>query len=237
MFTAFLFAEQTGCRIYIVHLSAAAGLRVAEDHFARGGHSYVETCTHYLTHTKHSELGSLVKVNPPVRTERDVEALWAAVADGRISVVGSDHNSRKREKKVGSIWTASAGFPGVTTLLPVLLSEGYHRRGLPLERIAQVLSTNPARIFGLAPAKGAIGVGADADLTLVDLDRDVVVDSSTFGSHADYSIYDGWKLRGWPVATYVRGAPVMQDGEIVVPAGYGRAVARGAVGTPVALNT
>ena len=213
MFTSFLFAERTGARVYIVHLSAAEGLRVAEEHFARGGCSYVETCAHYLTQTKHSKLGSLVKVNPPVRTEADIEALWGAVKDGRISVVGSDHISRKREKKEGSIWTASAGFPGVTTLLPLMLSEGHHRRGLSLERIAAVLSTNPARIFGLYPTKGTISVGSDADLTLVDLNREQVVDSSTFGSHADYSVYDGWNLRGWPVTTVIRGEIVMKDGQ------------------------
>jgi dihydropyrimidinase len=233
MFTAFLFAERTGARVYIVHLSAAAGLRVAEEHFARGGRSYVETCTHYLTQTKHSELGTLAKVNPPVRTEADIEALWGAVRDGRISVVGSDHISRKREKKEGSIWTASAGFPGVTTLLPLMLSEGHHRRALSIERISAVLSTNPARIFGLYPTKGTIAIGSDADLTIVDLNREQVVDSSTFGSHADYSIYDGWNLRGWPVATLIRGETVMADGDVIALPGSGREISRRS-GTPEA---
>lgn len=226
MFTAFLFAEQTGCRIYIPHLSAAAGLEIYADHVRRGGRSYIETCPHYLTHTKDSELGSLVKVNPPVRTDADREALWTAIGDGRVVVVGSDHNSRKRERKEGSIWTASAGFPGVTTLLPVLLSEGHHRRGIPLERLIASVTSAPSRIFGLYPKKGTLAVGADADITLVALEREETVDSSSFGSHADYSIYDGQRLKGWPVTTLVRGKTVMKDGEVIGEAGHGRRIDR-----------
>jgi dihydropyrimidinase len=143
------------------------------------------------------------------------------VADGTIAVVGSDHNSRRRERKEGSIWKASAGFPGVSTLLPIMLGEGHHRRGLALERIVEVLCSNPARVFGLYPRKGTIAVGSDADLTLVDLDREGVVDSSAYESHADYSTYDGWTLRGWPVATVVRGEVVMREGEILADAGHG----------------
>lgn len=232
MFTAFLFAERTGAQVYIPHLSSAAGIRVYLEHRARGGRSYIETCPHYLTHTKDSELGGLAKVNPPVRTHADQEALWDAIADGTVAVVGSDHNSRPRARKEGSIWSASAGFPGVTTLLPVLLSEGHHKRGLPLERIAQLVSSNPARIFGMYPKKGAIAVGSDADLTLVDLTRHQVVDSSGFGSHADYSIYDGWRMQGWPVATMVRGHTVMRENQIVAPGGYGRFIRRPVEGGP-----
>jgi len=226
MFTAFLFAEQTGCRIYIPHLSAAAGLEIYADHVRRGGRSVIETCPHYLTHTKDSELGTLVKVNPPVRTDADREALWTAIGDGRVVVVGSDHNSRRRERKQGSIWSASAGFPGVTTLLPVLLSEGHHKRGIPLERLIAAVTSTPARIFGLHPKKGTLAVGADADFALVDLDREETVDGSAYDSHADYSIYDGQTLKGWPVATVVRGETVMKDGEVVAAAGHGRRIDR-----------
>jgi dihydropyrimidinase len=221
MFTAFMFAEELGTQIYIPHLSAARGLGIFREHRARGGRSIVETCPHFLTHTKESELGSLAKVNPPLRTVRDQDALWQGLMDGTISVVGSDHNSRPRARKEGSIWSATPGFPGVSTLLPVLLSEGYHRRKVPLERIAELISRNPARIFGLYPRKGAIAVGADADLTFVNLDHERVVDQAAFGSHAGYSIYDGWKLRGWPIMTMVRGRFVMRENEILVDGGYG----------------
>jgi dihydropyrimidinase len=226
MFTAFLFAEQTGCRLYIPHLTAERGLGVYREHRARGGTAVVETCAHYLTHTRWSGIGNLGKVNPPLREPSDVAALWDGLDRGEISVVASDHNSRPRAKKEGSIWTAGAAFPGVTTLLPIMLSEGYHRRGMSLDRIASLLSRQAARTFRLSPDKGTIEVGAHADLALVDLAREVVVDGSAYGSHSDFSIYDGWTLRGWPVMTIVRGTVVMREGEVIAPAGTGTMVAR-----------
>ncbi len=231
MFTAFLFAERTGCPIYIPHVSSASAVDLYRQHTSRGGRSVIETCAHYLTLTADSELGSIAKVNPPVRYERDMQSLWAAVSGGTIAVVGSDHNSRKRERKEGSIWTASAGFPGVSTLLPLLLDEGVHKRGLPLERVVEVLCSNPARVFGLHPRKGVIAVGADADLVLVDLEDERVVDSSRFDSHADFSPYDGRKLRGWPAITIVRGRVVMREGQITDGSeGHGRYLFRPASG-------
>lgn len=233
VFTTLLFAQQTGARVYVPHVTSAAALDVIA-RFRSGARVHVETCPHYLTHTIGSSLGPVAKVNPPVRTDADVEALWAALADGTIDTVGSDHISRKREKKDGTIWQAQPGFPGIATLLPVLLSEGHHKRGLSLERIAALTATNPARIFRLAPTKGAIAVGADADLAIVDLQATRTVAASAVDSHADYSIYEGWELRGWPVATLVRGTSVMRDGEVVGAAGHGTHVARTAAAAPAA---
>src|SRR6185312_11657861 len=110
------------------------------------------------------------KVNPPLRTAADREALWQAIARGEINVIGSDHVPRHRSAKVDDIWKASAGFPGLETLLPVLLSEGYHRRAIPLHRLVDAVTCAPARTFGLWPRKGAIAIGADADFAIVDLD-------------------------------------------------------------------
>jgi len=225
-FSAFLFGERTGCRIYIPHVSSRAALEVFHEHRRRGGRAVIETCPHYLTHTSESTLGNLLKVNPPVRSGADVEALWGAIADGSVSVVGSDHNSRRAERKRGSIWTASAGFPGVAALLPVMLSEGHHRRAVSIARIADLLSGAPARIFGIAPRKGAIAVGADADLTLVDLQHEREFDAAALASHGDYSIYDGWRLRGWPVMTIVRGATIAREGQMMQSAGWGRYLRR-----------
>jgi dihydropyrimidinase len=167
-------------------------------------------------------MGSLGKANPPFRSADDVDALWEGLADGSINVVGSDHVPRKRAGKEKGIWQASQGFPGIATILPVLLSEGYHKRRLSLERICDVITAGPARIFNLEPSKGRIAVGADADLTLVDLDKERVVKWQELESYADYSLYDGWKLKGWPVRTIVRGVTVMENGEIVGPAGHGK---------------
>ncbi len=232
IFTALLFARVTGCRMYLPHVTSRLALDVIARQRGDGSTIYVETCPHYLTHTALSPIGSLAKVNPPLRADDDCEALWSAIADGSIVAVGSDHNSRPRAKKQGPVWTASAGFPGVNTLLPVMVSEGHHRRGIPLRRIVEVLSGNPAQILGLAPRKGAIAPGADADLVLVDLDREATVDSADSDSRSDFSIYDGWKMRGWPVLTIRRGSIIVRDGEVIAAPGTGRAVSgRPAVGS------
>ena len=106
------------------------------------------------------------------------------------------------------------------------MSEGYHKGRLTLQRIARVFSHNPARIFGIDTRKGDIFVGADADLTIVDLNRVGEVVPDELVSYSDYSLYEGWKMKGWPVLTMVRGVVVMRDGEITGPAGHGDYLAR-----------
>ena len=223
---AMYFAEHLGARIYIPHISTRMALEEVRRWRNRYGEILVETCPHYLTHDENSDMGSLGKANPPFRSADDVTAMWEGLADGSIDVVGSDHVPRKRAGKEKGIWQASQGFPGIATILPVLLSEGYHKGRLSLARVCDVVTRAPARIFNLEPRKGSIEVGADADLTLVDLDKERVVKAEELGSYADYSPYDGWKLKGWPVKTIVRGVTVMENGEIVGPPGHGKYLPR-----------
>jgi dihydropyrimidinase len=225
---AMLLAQHLNAKIYIPHLSCADALYEVRRWRERYDRVYVETCPHYLTHTEDSDLGGMGKANPPFRTSSDVEALWQGLADGAIDVVASDHVPRKRATKEVPLWKASQGFPGTATILPVLLDQGYHKRGLSLQRIAQVLTSRPAEIFGLTPRKGRIAVGADADFALVDIDMPRVVRADELGSYSDYSLYDGWELKGWPVRTIVRGETVMQGGQIVGRAGYGEYIGRSA---------
>ena len=218
---AMYFGEETDCPIYVVHLSSEQSLNEIRQFRERYDRVYLETCPHYLTHTMYSDVGLLGKQNPPLKAERDLEALWEGIADGTVDTIGSDHAARKRDKKTGTIWTASPGQPNMPMILPVMLSEGVNKRGLSLERIAEVTSYNSAKIFNLYPRKGTIRVGSDADLTIVDLDLEKVVHPDMFGSRADYSIYEGWTLKGWPTITMVRGGVVMQDGEIEEQAASG----------------
>jgi dihydropyrimidinase len=219
---AMYFAEQVGARIYIPHLSTRMALDEVRKWRSRYGEVLVETCPHYLTHDENSRLGPIGKANPPFRSPDDVQAMWEGLADGAIDVVASDHVPRKRAAKDKGLWQAAQGFPGTATILPVLLSEGYHKGRLSLERVCDVVTAAPARIFNLEPRKGGIAVGADADLTLVDLAKERVVKAEELGSYADYSLYDGWKLKGWAVQTIVRGTTVMENGEVVAPQGYGK---------------
>lgn len=218
---AMYFAETLGAQIYIPHLSTRMALDEVRTWRGRYDKVFVETCPHYLTHTEDSELGGIGKANPPFRSADDVEAMWEGLRDGSIDVVASDHVPRKRATKEKPLWLASQGFPGTATILPVLLHEGYHKGRLSLRRIAEVLTSAPARIFNVAPYKGSLQVGADADITLVDINLARVVDPAELGSYSDYSLYEGQTLKGWPVRTIVRGQTVMADGKITGQPGYG----------------
>ncbi|MSO99275.1 MAG: dihydroorotase, partial [Rhodospirillaceae bacterium] len=222
---AMYFAEHTGATIYIPHLSTRMALDEVRRWRPRYSKVLVETCPHYLTHTLDSDMGSIGKANPPFRTQDDVDAMWEGLRDGSIDVVASDHVPRKRATKEKGIWQASQGFPGTATILPVLLHEGYHKGRLSLQRIAQVLTSAPARIFGLE-RKGDIRVGLDADLAIVDLNAERTVKAAELGSYSDYSLYDGWRLKGWPQLTMVRGKVVMDQGHMVGPPGHGQYIER-----------
>ena len=225
---AMFFAEKLGATIYIPHMSSAMGLEEVRRWRTRYDRVFVETCPHYLTHTSDMDLGGMGKANPPFRSSDDREALWAALADGSVDVVASDHCPRKRATKDKTFWLASQGFPGTATILPVLLHEGHHKRGLSLQRICSLMSTRPANIFNIDDRKGSVRVGGDADLTLVDLNKERVVASAELGSYSDYSIYDGWTFKGWAVETILRGKTIMRDHKLVGPAGYGTYLRRDA---------
>ncbi len=228
---AMMFAEHLGARIYIPHLSCASGLDEVRRFRERYGEIYVETCPQYLTHTWETDLPmSVGKANPPLRTQDDIDALWEALADGTVDVIASDHVPRKKETKMTSLWKSSQGFPGTATILPVLLSEGYHKRGLPLSRIADLCGANPADIFNINARKGRLVVGADADLTIVDLELEREVKHQDLLSYSDYTPYDGWTLKGWPTLTMSRGVVVMENGKIVGPEGHGVYLSRPLMG-------
>jgi dihydropyrimidinase len=223
---AMYFAERLGARVYFPHISTRLSLDEIRRWRGRYANVFVETCPHYLTHTEDSDIGPIGKANPPFHGADDRDALWEGLADGSIDVVASDHVPRKRATKEKNLWLASQGFPGTATILPVLLSEGYHKGRITLPRIAELLTSAPARIFNLAPRKGDIAVGMDADLTLVDLSKERVVRASELGSYSDYSLYEGWTMKGWPVETIVRGVTVMDHGTIVGKPGHGKYLRR-----------
>lgn len=223
---AMLFSAETGATAYIVHTSTQETLEEVRRFREEGGDIYIETCPHYLTHTYDSPVGMLGKQNPPLRGPDDVEALWEAIADGTVDTIGSDHAPRLGDRKQGSVWTASPGQPNMPLILPVLLSEGVRERGLSLERVAEVSSANVARVFGLWPRKGSLQVGADADIVLIDLDLERTVTAAGLQGRADYSIYEGMTLTGWPVLTMVRGQVVARDGQLLAQPGQGRFIHR-----------
>jgi dihydropyrimidinase len=155
--------------------------------------------------------------------------MWSALRNGIVDTIGTDHVANRLEMKLGEgdLWTALAGFPGIATMLPVLLDQGVNQDRISIERVAEVTSYNTARIFGMYPRKGTIQVGSDADLTVIDLEATKKVTPELLQSYSDYTIYDGWKLSGWPAMTVVRGRVVMEDGQVDHAAlGHGQFVSR-----------
>ena len=221
---AFL-ARVTGASVYAVHTTNALSLDVLRQGRLAHENIFIESCPHYLTLDVDSSCGTYGKVNPPLRTSADRDALWAAVADGSVDTIGSDHVPRHRSFKEKDIWAASAGFPGMENLLPTLLSSGHAERGLPLERIAQVASERPARLFGLYPQKGVIRVGSDADFAIVDLNETYRIDGEKQLSASAYSPWDGWEMKGRVRRTILRGQTSFAVDEEFGPA-RGRFVAR-----------
>jgi dihydropyrimidinase len=226
---ALYLAEKTDCPLYVVHVTSRETLEVIKRAKARRpGKVFAETCPHYLTLTCENGPFPAGKVNPPLRHPDDVEALWGGIADGAIDVVGSDHVPRRMDSKSGGIWKASAGFPGVATLLPVFLTEGI-RRGLPLAQLVEKISIAPAEIFGLAPAKGTLLPGGDGDLTIIDPEVESTVSSSMLASDSDYTPFEGMAVRYMPTHTVLRGNVVVEEGRYVGSAGVGSYVPRKAV--------
>ena len=222
-----LFARETGARLYIVHTSSRealeAGLRARD----AGTDIIIETCPHYLTHDIDWEGGDVGKINPPLRTREDRDALWAGILMGDVDTVATDHVHRDISAKTGGIWKASPGCGGLETLLPVMLTDGHHERDLPIGRVASLLSSAPADAMGLGHRKGRIAVGLDADLAIVDLERDYLCRREDVVSSAGYSIYEGRRFKGQVVHTLVRGRFAVRDGALVENAvGSGRFVER-----------
>ena len=222
-----LFARETGARLYIVHTSSRAALDAALRARDAGTAITIETCPHYLTHNVEWEGGDVGKINPPLREADDCEALWDGVISGTVDTIATDHVHRDLSAKAGGIWKASPGCGGLETLLPVMLTEGYHEREMALGRIATLLSSAPADAMGLSHCKGRIEVGLDADLAIVDLDRAYPFRRADVRSSAGYSIYEGRTFTGKVIHTLVRGRFVLRDNVLIDDAvGSGRYISR-----------
>jgi dihydroorotase (multifunctional complex type) len=215
-------AERTRCPLHIVHTSVANGPVLAAQARARGVDVTVETCPHYLTRTCHDpDLDMRAKISPPLRPREELEGLWRAMFDGGVYSLGSDHVPFF-PKKGEDLWKELPGIVSFPWELALMLHFGVHERGLSLSRLVQLNSYHPARRFGLWPRKGSLQAGADADLILVDLDEEREVRHTGHGT----CIYEGWRLKGWPVMTIARGEVVYEKGRVnETLRGRGRCVA------------
>lgn len=219
------FAKATDCALYIVHLTTKEAREEIIRARADGVKIIGETCPQYLALNVENADRVMSKVNPPIRHKEDNDGLWKAIQEDIITCIGSDHASCARKDKE-EFWSATVGMSGIQTLLPIILSEGVNKGRININKAAAITSYNVAKQFGLYPQKGTIEAGADADLILVDLDLEKTVSCRDLYHINDYSPYEGWKLKGWPVETYVRGRLVMKNNEIVGEKGYGKYIPR-----------
>jgi dihydroorotase len=224
---AAILSEWTGARIQILHISSAEELRPLREAKARGVDITGETCPHYmmLSSDDYARFGGVIRVNPPVREKRNQEPLWAALIDGTIDVIATDHAPHSIEEKTREdIWTVDCGFPGVETQMPLMLTEAAAGR-YSVSDYVRWSSFNPAKIWGLYPRKGVIQPGADADIAVVDLDREWTIDDAKLQSLSRITPFHGRSVKGLPIHTLVRGRFVMKNRTLVPDTrGWGRSV-------------
>ncbi len=206
-------ARKAGRRVHVLHITTADELPLLA---ANRDLATVEVTPQHLTLEApgcYEEHGTYAQMNPPIRDGRHRQALWGAIANGLVDVVGSDHAPHTEEEKAKPYPASPSGMPGVQTLLPLLLDHMSAGR-LSLQRLVDLTSTGPQRIYGLA-GKGRIAQGYQADLTLVDLDAHRRIESSWLASRCGWSPFEGRFVTGWPMMTVVRGLTVMRDGQAV----------------------
>lgn len=224
---AAILAEWTGARIHVLHISSAEELRPLREARARGVDVTGETCPQYLflSTDDYPGLGGIIRVNPPVREPRNQEPLWAALADGTIDMIATDHAPHApAEKTRNDIWSVDCGFPGVETQMPLMLTAVAAGR-MSIGDYVRWSAVNPAKVWGLYPRKGAIQAGADADLALVDLGRKWTIDDARLQSRSKITPWHGREVRGLPVHTLVRGRFIMRERALIVDTrGWGRSV-------------
>ncbi len=220
-------AEEIGMPVYIVHLSSKEGLEAVRELRGRGVKVIAETTPHYLFLNKsklEGENGPMYVMTPPLRTKEDNEALQEALVDGEIQVVATDHCSFTKEQKLSSNDTRTIypGIPGTEELLPLIHTFGLVTGKLSLSQIVNLISTGPAKLFGLYPEKGSLEEGTDADLVLFNPDVSWTLSSETTHSASGYTPYEGMTVTGKAVMTFLRGRLVMGDGIYLGLPGDGR---------------
>lgn len=205
-------ARTAGKRIHVLHVSTADEIALLAKHRDIAS---VEITPHHLTLAApeaYDRLGAKAQMNPPIREARHLAALWEGIRQGVADTVGSDHAPHTLDEKARPYPSSPSGMPGVQTLVPIMLDHVGAGR-LTLQRFADLTSAGPARVYGIA-GKGRIAGGYDADLTLVDLKAERVIEDAWMESLCGWTPYAGQRVRGWPLATVVRGQVVMRDGEI-----------------------
>ncbi len=220
-------AQAPGSKAHVVHCSIPEGIDAITAAKLKGIDITVETCPQYLAlcHDDLYERGGVAKCDPPVRSREDVEKLWEHVLAGRVDMITSDHSPHPFAKKVvpkEDFPRAAEGVTGLQTMLPVILTEGVHKRGMSLSMLVKLMCENTAKRFGVWGRKGGLEPGFDGDFVILDLNAEYVCRADDMFYLNKHTPYDGNVMKGKILSTWVRGAKVYEDGEIKVTPGYGK---------------
>ena len=226
-------AGYAGCPAYIVHLTCEGALNAVREANRRNQQVYVETCIQYLLldadlYLNEAE-GAKWVMSPPLRQKKDQQALWAGINQGIVKVVATDHCPFMwQQKLLGSddFSKIPNGHPAIEHRMELLYSEGVHKGRITVNKFVELTATNPAKIFGMFPRKGTIGIGSDADLVLFDPQAQHNLSAQTHHMNVDYSAYEGWPVTGKVKTVILRGKKAIDHNECLVKKGYGQFIRR-----------
>lgn len=233
---AITWAEYTGGHLYFVHLSTKESARMVKKARRKGLNVIGETCPQYLILDDSlfkGENGHYYATCPQLKKPEDGEILWKTLDNEGLSVVGTDtctFNSEQKALWEGDFTKIPMGMPGSELMLPLLYNDGVREGRIDLHRMVAIASTNPAKIFGMYPKKGALLPGSDADIVIFDPDKEITVDYANMETNCDWSPYQGKKLKGLPYMTLLRGKVIAKEGKCVGDQGFGQFIKRGPSG-------
>ena len=233
---AIKWAEVTGGQLYIVHMSTGEGTDAVAAARKRGVNVYAETCPQYLLlddEVFKGENGHLYATCPQIKKPHDSERLWKGLADGDVQIVATDTCTFDTKQKAawnGDFRKIPFGMPGVETMVPLMYTEGVGKRGFSVNQLISLVSTNPAKLFGMYPQKGTIAIGSDADIVVFDPEKKVTLKAENLQTNCDWSPFEGWKLTGYPAVTISKGKIVAKDGKFVGEVGHGEFLKRSSYG-------
>jgi dihydropyrimidinase len=226
-------SHYTGCPGYIVHLTCEGALNAVRNATTRNQHVWVETCIQYLLldASRYGEdfEGAKWVMSPPLREKKDQATLWAGINQGLVNVVATDHCPFRWEQKLmgkDDFSRIPNGHPAIEHRMELLYSEGVRKGRISLQKYVELTSTNAAKIFGLFPRKGTLAPGSDADIILMDPNRQHTLSAATHHMNVDYSAYEGWQLTGKIQTVLLRGRVAIDQGDCKVPKGYGQFLRR-----------
>jgi dihydropyrimidinase len=226
-------ANYTGCPGYIVHLTCEGALNAVRQATRRNQHMLVETCIQYLLldaslYEKDFD-GAKWVMSPPLREKKDQETLWAGINQGLVNVVATDHCPFKWEqKRMGEkdFSKIPNGHPAIEHRMELLFSEGVNKGRISLNKYVELACTNPAKIFGMFPQKGTIGIGSDADVVIFDPEEKHTITAASHHMNVDYSAYEGWQQTGKVKTVVLRGTVAIDNGACTIGKGFGKFIKR-----------